>query len=88
MEGADENPLDDERLKADLYAMSEENPERFMTEILQVLKRFPQFIFTDNAPVENKIAALTRMLKHYEKTEEFEECQFLHSQLAKLNEIK
>ena len=87
MEGADKNPLDDEKLKTDLYALSESDPDGFMEEILQVLKRFPEFIISDNAPIENKVTALTRMLKHYEVLEAYEDCRFIQNQLDKLNAL-
>lgn len=87
MEGTDENPLNDDKLKADLYAMSEKDPDGFMEEILQVLKRFPEFIQSDNAPIENKVNALNRMLNHYTELERYEDCAFIKKQLDKLNEV-
>ena len=87
MEGTDKNPLDDDQLRAELYAMSEKDPDGFTDEIYQILERFPEFIVNDTAPVENKRAALTRMIKQYESREMYERCGFLKSQLSKLDEV-
>jgi len=85
MEANDDNPLNDDKLKADLYAMSESDPDGFMEEILQVLKSFPEFILSDNAPVENKTNALNRMMKHFENLQRYEDCAFVKNQLTKLD---
>lgn len=81
----DDNPLKDEKIRASLYAMNKKDPDGFMDEVLISLKRFPEFIVEDGAPLQQKIASLTRMMKHYEKTEQFENCLFVKTQIDKLN---
>ena len=88
MEGSDKNPLEDEKLRAELYALSKSQPDKFTDAIYEAFERFPEFIILDTAPIEDKKAALGRMLKHYEDREVYERCIFLQAQLTKLDAIK
>ncbi len=49
----------------------------FMELILMSLKTFPEMAVKDDVPVENKLSALDRVIKHFENLERYEDCAFI-----------
>ena len=71
--------FDDEKFIKHLNKIKEEDPDRFMDMVLNILRKDESFAFVDNAPLEKKHAALSRMIKRYEELERYEDCAFLNS---------
>lgn len=70
------NPQDEEFL-ATLLELRDRDLDKFMQLVLLSLKKFPDLAVSDEQPTEQKIAALKRMLSHFESKEEYEDCAFI-----------
>lgn len=79
------NPLYDEELLKQLHLLKDEDPHAFMDLVYTSLKSFPDAALEDEASIDNKIKAITKMMVHYEGTEMYEKCSFL---LGLMNNIK
>ena len=60
-----------------LIQLKEQDPDAFMQLMLDTIKRNPELAISDSAPTPSKIEALTRMLRHLEQKENFEDCVFI-----------
>jgi hypothetical protein len=61
-----------------LNKIKEEDPDRFMDMVLNILKKDESYAFEDGSPLEKKQTALSTMIKRYEELERFEDCAFLN----------
>ena len=61
-----------------LNKIKEEDPDRFMDMVLDILKKDESYAFEDGSPLEKKQTALSTMIKRYEELERFEDCAFLN----------
>lgn len=66
-----------EEFLIELIKLKERDPDAFMQLILESLKRHPELAVSDEAPVENKMRALEKMLRHLEEKENYEDCAFV-----------
>jgi hypothetical protein len=79
------NPLYDEELLRQMLLLKEKDPNAFMDLVYSSLKSFPDAALEDEASIDKKIKAITKMMAHYEGTEMYEKCSFL---LGLMNKIK
>jgi hypothetical protein len=85
MKDPKKNPLYDEQLLNQLLLLKEKDPNAFMDLVFSSLKSFPDAAIEDDADIDSKIKAITKMMNHYEGTETYEKCAFL---LNLMNQIK
>lgn len=71
--------LRDEEFIEHLMKLKETDIDQFMNLVLFSLKTHPDFAVEDDAPSDNKIKAMTKVLKHFEEKEDYEDCAFLLS---------
>ena len=62
-----------------LNKIKEEDPDRFMDMVLDILKKDESYAFEDGSPLEKKQTALSTMIKRYEEMERYEDCAFLNN---------
>jgi hypothetical protein len=74
-----ESNFDDEKFIKRLNQIKEEDPDRFMDMVLNILRKDESFAFMDKAPLAQKQTALSTMIKRYEELERYEDCAFLNS---------
>jgi hypothetical protein len=74
-----ESNFDDEKFIKRLNQIKEEDPDRFMDMVLNILRKDESFAFMDKAPLTHKQTALSTMIKRYESLERYEDCAFLNS---------
>lgn len=67
-----------------LLQMREQDPNCFMQMVLESLKRFPDLAVHDDQPVQQKISALKKMLNHFERLEQYEDCAFIRDLQKKI----
>jgi hypothetical protein len=69
--------FNDEEFIAKLEEIKEKDIDGFMSLVLLSLKTHPDFAVEDDTPIENKVSAMKRVLKHFEEKEDYEDCAFL-----------
>jgi hypothetical protein len=69
--------LNDPEFIALLEELKIKDIDTFMGLVLLSLKTHPEFAVEDDTPVEDKIGAMKRVLKHFEEREDYEDCAFL-----------
>ena len=79
-----EKNFDNEEFIKYLNKIKEENPDKFMDMVLDILKKDESYAFEDGSPVEKKQTALSTMIKRYEELERYEDCAFLNRLKARL----
>jgi len=84
----DNNPLRDDALLKYMTELRAKDPTAFMDMVLSALKNHPDLAVSDIAPAEHKIRALTRMLKHFEGLENYEDCAFILDLKKKIEDGK
>lgn len=82
------NPLHEEEFRKKLLDLKQKDPDGFTDLVYSTLVAFPDSALEDDSPIEKKIKALTKMMKHYEGTEMFERCAFLLDLLNKIKDEK
>lgn len=88
MKDPKKNPLYDEELLNQMILLKEQDPNAFMDLVFQSLQSFPEAAVEDDADIDKKIRAITKMMKHYEGTETYEKCAFLLSLMNKIKDEK
>jgi hypothetical protein len=73
-----ESNLDDEKFIKRLNQIKEEDPDRFMDMVLNILRKDESFAFMDKAPLAQKQTALSKMITRYEELQRYEDCAFLN----------
>ena len=71
------NAFDDQEFIAKLEELKEKDIDGFMSLVLLSLKTQPDTAVQANTPIENKVTAMKRVLKHFEEREDYEDCAFL-----------
>lgn len=71
------NPLDDDKFIEAIRSMRENDAAGFAETVLAALKKHEQFALEDEAPVENKLLALQKLVDYFELDERYEDCAFL-----------
>lgn len=79
-----ESNFDNEAFIKRLNQIKEEDPDRFMDMVLDILRKDESYAFEDGSPVEKKRTALSTMIKRYEELERYEDCAFLNNLKARL----
>ena len=74
----------DEDFFKEILRIKNEEPEKFMDMVLDILKDDLEYALKDDSPKENKIIALKNMQKHYENAERYEDCAFISKILKDL----
>ena len=69
--------FNDKEFIAKLEELKRRDLDEFMKLALFALKTHPDEAVKDDAPPENKIAALKTLLSHFEEKEEYEDCAFI-----------
>jgi len=69
--------FDDQEFIAKLEELKEKDIDGFMGLVLLSLKTHPDVAVQANTPIENKVLAMKRVLKHFEEREDYEDCAFL-----------
>jgi hypothetical protein len=76
----DGNPFDglrSEDLIQKLEDLKNQNLDAFFELVFQSIVNWPEEAVDDKSPVDNKIKALERIIKHFQDLEEYEKCQEL-----------
>jgi hypothetical protein len=73
-----ENNFNNDEFIKHLNKIKEEDPDRFMDMVLDILKKDESYAFEDGSPLEKKQTALSTMIKRYEELERYEDCAFLN----------
>jgi hypothetical protein len=73
------NDLNSREFLQQLAKMKAEDPDLFMDMVLEALRSDENYAFNDESPVENKVSALSTMIRRYEALERYEDCAFLNS---------
>jgi hypothetical protein len=71
------NAFDDQEFIAKLEELKERDIDGFMSLVLFSLKTHPDFAVEDDVPVDYKVEAMKKVLKHFEEKEDYEDCAFL-----------
>jgi protein-arginine kinase activator protein McsA len=71
------NAFDDQEFIAKLEELKEKDIDGFMSLVLLSLKTHPDTAVQANTPIEHKVTAMKRVLKHFEEREDYEDCAFL-----------
>ena len=71
------NAFDDQEFIAKLEELKERDIDQFMSLVLLSLKTHPDFAVEDDVPVDHKVEAMKKVLKHFEEKEDYEDCAFL-----------
>ncbi len=71
--------LNDQEFIKKLTEVRDQNPDLFMDMVLEALRSDENYAFADEAPVEHKLNALSKMIKRYEELERYEDCAFLNN---------
>jgi hypothetical protein len=79
------NPQDEEFLSS-LLEIRNQDPALFMQMVLESLKRFPDLAVEDDQPSEQKVAALKKMMSHFESVERYEDCAFIRDLQKKIED--
>jgi hypothetical protein len=77
---SDWNPFDglrSEDLIQKLEDLKNQNLDAFFELVFQSIVNWPEEAVDDKSPVDNKIKALERIIKHFQDLEEYEKCQEL-----------
>lgn len=77
---SDWNPFDglrSEDLIQKLEDLKNQDLDAFFELIFQSIINWPEEAINDSSPVDNKIKALERIIKHFQDLEEYEKCQEL-----------
>lgn len=82
------NLFNEEELIASLAEIKENDYDTFMNIVLQSLKTFPDYAVEDNVPIEIKLGALDRVLKHFENKEDYEDCAFIRDLQKKIEDAE
>ena len=80
-----DNPLYDEALLAELLTMQEEDPDRLMDLVMNVIKQHPDVVVEDDSSPNKKLTALSKIREHYVKKEEYENCVLIRDLEQKIN---
>lgn len=80
------NPLYDEELLAELLALQEQDPDKFMDLVMTVIKKHPEIVIADERDHEKKVLALAKIREHYADKEEYENCVLIRELEKKISE--
>lgn len=83
-----EDPLRDDEIIRNMLELRERDPDAFADLFLEIIRNYPEVAIEDAAPAEEKLAAIDRILKHYELKESYEECAFLFTIRKKIEDAK
>ncbi len=75
----EQSNFDNEKFINHLMKLKQEDPDKFMDMVLEVLRKDESYAFSDDSPVDNKLNALSTMIKRYEELERYEDCAFLNN---------
>jgi hypothetical protein len=76
------------KILLDLVHLRQTDHDAFMNRLYEALTGEFREVIHDAAPIEEKSQALWNMIKHFEKTEEFEKCANLQKLIQELEEPK
>ena len=79
-----ESNFDNEAFIKHLNKIKEEDPDKFMDMVLDILRKDESYAFEDGSPLEKKRTALSTMIKRYEELERYEDCAFLNNLKGRL----
>ena len=82
------NAFDDQEFIAKLEELKEKDIDGFMSLVLFSLKTHPDVAVQANTPIENKVLAMKRVLKHFEEREDYEDCAFLRDLQKKIEDAE
>lgn len=69
--------LNNEEFIRKLEELKGKDMDAFMEIVFYALSEHQDFAVEDDVPIENKMEAMTKVMKHFERKEEFEKCAFL-----------
>lgn len=72
-----QNPLRDEEMIRNLILLKENDPDGFADLFVSIIKQYPDLAEQDDAPIESKVKALSRILENQEAREKYEDCAFI-----------
>jgi len=84
---SDGNPFDgvgSEDLIGHLESLKKKDLDAFFELVYQSIVNFPEEAVADTSPIESKMEALKRIIRHFEETEDYEKCVQLKSILDKI----
>lgn len=67
----------DQEFIARLEELKKKDIDEFMRLVLFSLKTHPDTAVEDDVPVDHKVEAMKKVLKHFEEKEDYEDCAFL-----------
>ena len=82
------NAFDDQEFIAKLEELKERDIDGFMGLVLFSLKTHPDFAVEDDVPIETKVSAMKKVLKHFEEKEDYEDCAFLRDLQKKIEDAE
>lgn len=80
------NPLYDEAILAELLRLQEDEPEKFMDLVMNVIKQHPDIVVEDESEPAKKLMALEKIREHYLDQEHYENCVIIRDLEKKINE--
>lgn len=83
-----EDPLRNDETIQKMLELRDQDPDGFADLFFEMIKQYPEIAIADSAPTEDKLAAIDRILKHYEAKEIYEKCAFLFEIKKKIEDAK
>lgn len=71
------NKLYDEDFLKLLLSMHDQDPDKFMDLVMEVIRNNPELVVNDESSPEKKALALSRIREHYVEKEEYENCAII-----------